>query len=451
VSRIHSTSEDALLERALSAARDTRRVSVRAGARHDAAAMFATLFGNSAAVIVADENTFAAAGRDVHDSFRPTAHGHCEPFIFRPDVYADDRCVQKLQAALEPLNAIPIAVGSGTINDLTKLVAHRLNRPYIVVATAAAMDGYTAFGASITSHGSKQTFGCPAPRAVLADLETIAAAPPAMNAAGYADLMAKVAAGADWMIADALGVEAIEPVVWESVQTFLRSWLETPRGIAQSDPECLRRLIYGLLMTGFAMQAAQSSRPASGAEHQFSHLWDMQHHTFRGAVPAHGFKVGIGTLASVALYEHLLAHDLSALDIDAAVATWPSLQTSEAWITASFGTEELADKAIDETRAKHLNPQALRNQLVRLRHAWPHLRAKLAQQLIPFREVQSMLREAGCPDQPEQIGISRDRLRSSYEQALYIRRRFTVLDLAHRTGLLEKALETMFAPGGPWS
>ena len=33
------------------------------------------------------------------------------------------------------------------------------------VATAASMDGYTAFGAAITKEGYKQTMTCPAPRA----------------------------------------------------------------------------------------------------------------------------------------------------------------------------------------------------------------------------------------------------------------------------------------------
>jgi glycerol-1-phosphate dehydrogenase [NAD(P)+] len=62
-----------------------------------------------------------------------------------------------------------------------------------------------------------------------------------------------------------------------------------------------------------------------------------------------------------------------------------------------------------------------------------------------------MLQEAGCPYEPEQIGISRVRLRQSYEQALFIRRRFTVLDLAHRTGFLEASLDILFRPGGHWS
>ena len=53
-----------------------------------------------------------------------------------------------------------------------ELAAHRAGREsYLCVATAASMDGYTAFGASITHEGAKQTFSCPAPRAVVADLD----------------------------------------------------------------------------------------------------------------------------------------------------------------------------------------------------------------------------------------------------------------------------------------
>ena len=145
-----------------------------------------------------------------------------------------------------------------------------------------------------------------------------------MNASGYADLLAKSVAGADWILADAAGDEPIEPATWATVQDSLPSWVDSPAGVARGDLGCLQRLVVGLLMSGFAMQRARSSRPASGAEHQFSHLWDMQHHTHNGAPPFHGFKVGIGTLASLALYEVLLRRDLERLDVDDAVARWPS-------------------------------------------------------------------------------------------------------------------------------
>jgi glycerol-1-phosphate dehydrogenase [NAD(P)+] len=77
----------------------------------------------------------------------------------------------------------------------------------------------------------------------------------------------------------------------------------------------MRALIEGLLMTGLAMQYCQSSRPASGAEHQFSHLWDMQHHRHFERTPWHGCKVAIGTLAATMLYEQLMAEGMEDLDV----------------------------------------------------------------------------------------------------------------------------------------
>src|SRR5262249_6366695 len=156
----------------------------------------------------------------------------------------------RLRDALESVDAVPVAVGSGTINDLTKLAAHRLGRPYMAVATAASMDGYTAYGASITHRGAKQTFDCPAPRAVLADREVIARGPLGMNAWGYADLLAKNVAGADWIVADALGVEPIDPTSWEIVQGPLRTAVAAPEVATKGDPEGLRGLVVGLLLSG---------------------------------------------------------------------------------------------------------------------------------------------------------------------------------------------------------
>jgi glycerol-1-phosphate dehydrogenase [NAD(P)+] len=445
-----SVEEEALLDRALQAARDTRFLRVDHGARHAAARAFASAFGATSARIVADDRTFAAAGADVHESFRRAGAACDEPFLFGADVHAEHPFVEQLEAALRSTNAIPVAVGSGTINDVTKLAAHRLGRPYMAVATAASMDGYTAYGASITHRGSKQTFDCPAPRAVVADLDVIARAPRGMNASGYADLLAKGVAGADWILADAAGEEPIDRAVWATVQEFLPSWVALPGGIARADPGCLRKLVVGLMMSGFAMQAARSSRPASGADHQFSHLWDMQHHTHDGVAPSHGFKVGIGSLASLELYGALLRRDLACVDIDAAVKAWPSWKQVEARITALLGPGQLVEKALEETRAKSPSPDALRAQVARLRVGWPALRERLVPHLAPFRDARAMLRAAGCPSEPEQIGISRDRLRQSFEQAYYIRRRFTVLDFALRLGVFGSALDELFGPGGTW-
>jgi glycerol-1-phosphate dehydrogenase [NAD(P)+] len=326
-----------------------------------------------------------------------------------------------------------------------KLAAHQCDLPYVSVATAASMDGYTAYGASITRDGSKQTFDCPAPQGVIADLDVIAAAPAWMNASGYADLAAKCPAGADWILADALGEEPIRPEVWNAVQSRLRFWMADPTGVRRGDIEAVRRVTVALMMTGFAMQASLSSRCASGAEHQFSHLWDMQHHSHEGEAPSHGFKVGIGSLASLALYEALDESDIADLDVEIALKQWPGARRNEEEIHRLFDQEELIAKARQESSAKLVSHDRLRLQLDQLKADWPAIERRLQDQRIPRAELRDMLREAGAAYESEQIGISAERLRRSYGQAYHIRRRFTVLDLARRTGLLEPALDSIFS------
>lgn len=70
--------------------------------------------------------------------------------------------------------------------------------------------------------------------AVIADLAVIAAAPVEMNAWGYADLLAKITAGADWIVADALEVEPIDGQAWEIVQGRLRKLVAAPAGIGRA-------------------------------------------------------------------------------------------------------------------------------------------------------------------------------------------------------------------------
>jgi glycerol-1-phosphate dehydrogenase [NAD(P)+] len=440
------------IQRALAAARETRRLEVGAGVLPITPAVFSEQFGDGAtAAIVADINTFEAAGRAVQGAFTAAGRPTVDPFVFTdPDLYAEHRFVEQLDAWMTSHAAIPVAVGSGTINDLVKLSAHRAGRPYLSVATAASMDGYTAFGSSITFRGSKQTFDCPAPRAVVADLEVIRRAPPQMNAAGYADLLAKLTAGADWIVADALGIDPIDQTAWELVQVPLMESLSDPAGVRRGDVEAIGRLTEGLMMGGFAMQWTKTSRPASGAEHQFSHLWDMQHHTHEGAAPSHGFKVAIGTLAVARLYEELLPLPVQWLDIDYVAAQWKTAAEEEATITELLGEGELAEKARLEMSAKRVTPEVLRKRLELLRDVWPALSKRLRQHLPGAGKLAEMLAAVGAPTEPEQIGISRERLQSSYRQAHLIRRRFTVLDLAAQANLFEMGMDPIFSRGGVW-
>jgi glycerol-1-phosphate dehydrogenase [NAD(P)+] len=109
-----------------------------------------------------------------------------------------------------------------------KYAAFRLDRPYLCVATAASMDGYSSAGAPLVDDGFKKTIACRPPRAILADLAVIRAAPPAMAGWGYGDLAGKVPAGGDWLLADALGIEPLDDRAGRSSRTTSRPGSPTP-------------------------------------------------------------------------------------------------------------------------------------------------------------------------------------------------------------------------------
>lgn len=437
------------MQQALKLADDTRDVLIRPGAIDELSEFFRKNFGNKRPVIVADHSTLAAIG-GAENSLAESV----EKYLFADSIHAEMLHVKALQKSrlFEPDDVVPVAVGSGTVNDLVKYTSSLYHKPYCVVGTAASMDGYTSFGASIDSNGCKQTFSCAAPAALLIDTVIAANAPDGMSAAGYADLAAKIPAGADWLLADFLGTEPIDAAAWHLVQDDLRRWLADSDKIPRRDENAINGLIEGLVMSGLAMQKARSSRTASGAEHQFSHLLDNEHHTFNGKAPSHGFKVGVGTIATSALYEKVLSWDASVFERSAATLndhfqTW---ETLEAQVRSSFSDPGLIAASLSECRKKYVDMAEARNRLERFAVGWDGLRERLTRQLIPASTIQKMIHASGAPSTPEEIGISRKRLCQCYAKARLLRCRYNVLDLVAEVGLWDETVGALFEPGGFW-
>jgi glycerol-1-phosphate dehydrogenase [NAD(P)+] len=436
------------LEEILKNAGETRALRIGNGIIDEVSVLFSEQFPGKKAIIVADTNTYRVAGNNVYHIFKKAGIEQEDPFIYSdPDLFAEYSYLERLIPILKTTDAIPVAVGSGTINDLTKLASYLAGRRYMCVATAASMDGYTAFGASITSDGAKKTFSCPAPLACLADIEIIRSAPKELTASGYADLFAKITAGADWILADAMGIEPINSQAWSIIQDGLHESLSDPMGIASGTFEAISRLTEGLMLGGFAMQCSQSSRPASGAEHQFSHLWNMEHFLNNGERISHGFQVSLGTLAITALYEQVINTPFNKLDVKACCRLWPSQEDSDTLSLKMFAGTDFPLIGLQETRAKYISSSELSEQLGYLKGHWTDIRKRLVKQLIPYAEARKRLQLVGAPTDPEDIGMTRSHLRETFVRAQFIRRRYTVLDLAVRTRYLNTWLDNIFMTG----
>ena len=378
--------------------------------------------------IVADGNTWEAAGQGVLNSLREAGLTPVEPYLFpaSPPPHAENRHVDTLVAAMPP-DAVPVAVGGGTVNDLVKRAAFVAGRRYLCVPTAASVDGFTSSGAALVKDGLKQTLPCPAPLALAADTDVLKAAPPEMAAAGYADLAAKIPAGADWLIVDTLGLEPVRPEVWQMVQPELRDRL--------SEPADLEKIFLGLAATGYAMQLYRDSRPASGAEHLVSHVWEME-----GLEASHGFKVGIGTLAVTAMMTE--AFRLSAAELRR-VASPPSGPEEREREIAALLSRGVYGDAAGIAMTKFLSGNELLERRSLIASKWEQMVERVLRQLIPFDEMKRQFQRAGCPVHPAEIGLARADFRDGFRRARLIRKRYTVLDLAYEAGILELLLDRM--------
>nr|MCU0909081.1 iron-containing alcohol dehydrogenase [Paracoccaceae bacterium] len=380
------------------------------------------------ACLFADARGWAAAGPAVEAAFRAAGipvRAHVIPADPRPKPSVD--LARALGAVLAP-GETPVAVGSGVMNDVVKYAAFSAGIPYMCVATAASMDGYTSGGAPLTSGGFKKTIDCRPARVLIGDLDIIAAAPREMTGWGYGDLAGKVPAGGDWMIADALGIEAIDTVAWPMVQGGLDGWLSAPDRIGAGDPAAVEGLFLGLTLVGLAMEAHGTSRPASGADHQIAHLWEMESLKHQGERVSHGACVAVGAVASLRLYDWLARQDLSRIDVPTTAAAAVPFDAKAAEITRSLGDGEIAARAREETRAKHTDGAALVARLDRLRAVWPDLSARLAARGWTAARMATQLRAAGAPADPVDIGLTMADLRRATLAARFLRSRYTVLD-----------------------
>jgi glycerol-1-phosphate dehydrogenase [NAD(P)+] len=445
--------QDTHLAAAIRAASTTRDVRIAAG---NLGALPAVLLQAAPAaaryLIVADSHSWTAAGERVAVLLAANGLAAGEPVVLteHPRVKASAETARDLATAIKTTATLPIAVGSGVINDLVKYAAELAGTPYVSVPTAASMDGYAASGAALREGGFKRTFACAAPVAIVADLDVIATAPAAMAGWGYGDLVGKLVAGADWILADALGVEALNPGPFAMVQDNLAAWLGNPAGVRQGDCAALDGLMRGLIMAGLAMQAHGNSRPASGSDHQFAHLWEMEEIAVGGVPVSHGACVGVGCVSMLAAYEWLLRQDLSRLAPAKLAARTPSPDALRAEVASSFPLPFMATNAGIETEAKAAGPNAVEARLKALQKDWPRIAPQLRQSLPAAETVQRWLDAAGAPSSAAALGISATKHAQDYARARLIRRRFTGLDVLHDLGWLGTAVGALFGADGFW-
>ena len=297
----------------------------------------------------------------------------------------EDKCA-KAQMAANAAEYV-LAVGSGTLNDMAKSVATRAGIPSGVLPTAASMDGYCSAGAALMREGFKVTDTVNPPAHVLVDADVIKTAPRIMTAAGFGDIVGKYTCLADWQLSHIINGEPIHKEAFSMMEQAREACMDAYEGLVRNESEAVEKLTSALLKAGLSMAMCGNSRPASGSEHHQSHFLEMDFARRGLPIPAHGVKVGLGTMLSLELYHHL------------SMAKVPCRAYQKVWA--------------------------------------------LADTLPSPDDVRRLLVGVGCPVRFRDIGVTREQMRQMLAGAHTVRDRYTVLTLYAELGLTERLAEKL--------
>lgn len=277
--------------------------------QNDRSDTMAALLGGKRALLLCDAHTHDAINAPLAEYLRQNGWTLTIREYTQENLVNDERVVGTAILDFSPDMTGVIAVGGGTITDLGRFVASRLNRPFVLVMTCPSMDGYASNVAGMMIGGKKRVLkDCEFPAAVLGDMEVIRNAPLDLICSGYGDMLGKRTALPDWILAHHAHGDYFCPKTAQLVAQSA-SWCGDSAAVAallNRDLGWVRTLTEALLQTGVNMALCDDTRPASGSEHIFSHYLVEQAIGDGRKPPSHGASVGFGTLVSTLLYEYLL-------------------------------------------------------------------------------------------------------------------------------------------------
>lgn len=260
--------------------------------------------GASHIFLVADNYTYEAAGRQVEQLLDQAGLAyHKRVFQTETPLVPNEYALGSVLAAMTSQDDMLLAVGSGTLNDVTKYVSARTGVPYVIAATAPSMDGYASTVAPTILDGFKTTLPAVYPAAIVADVDILKDAPMPMLTAGFGDIIGKFTSLADWRLSHQLNGEYYCPEVAGVIEAAVETCAANAQALAQREPQAIQAMTEALILSGLAMGMVGVSRPASGAEHQMAHYWEMDALRRGEEHPLHGNAVGVGTVLAASLYE----------------------------------------------------------------------------------------------------------------------------------------------------
>ena len=384
--------------------------------------------GGSKVFVLFDANTKKAAGDLVLSLLQAAGIPYTTYCFPQAHLEPDEQAVGSAIMYYDPSCDLILAVGSGVLNDIGKIVSMTSGHPYIIVGTAPSMDGYASATSSMTRDGLKISLPTRSADLIIGDTEILKTAPLHMMKSGLGDMLAKYISICEWRYAHIICGEYYCEEIAVLVREALQRCIEQADGLLRREDAAVEAVFEGLVIGGVAMNYAGLSRPASGMEHYISHLIDMRTAEFGTPCDLHGIQCAVGTLIAARAYEKLktvrpdrekaLAHT-AAFDFSAWSGTLRGL--------LGKGAESMIAQ---EAKERKYDPELHARRLDTILAHWDEILAIVEEEVPPAAELEALLRKLDAPTTLQELGTPDEMLPVLFRAAKDIRDKYVLSRLA---------------------
>lgn len=394
--------------------------------------------------VLSGHDTFAVAGEKVCDVLSGAGYTYSSYVFPVSPVKPTEHTVGSAVMHFDYSCDVILGIGSGVVNDTCKILSRATGIKYIIVGTAPSMDGYLAGTSAMERDGLKVSLSSAAPWAVIGDLNILCNAPMHMLVSGVGDVLAKITSLREWKIAQIIIGEDYCPVVAALVEKALDKVTSQADGLLKRDPEAVKSVMEGLLIAGIAMYYVGISRPASGMEHYFSHVWDMRSLAFEDCrCELHGIQAGLGTLYTVMAYETLINGGYKPDEKRAFeyVRSF-SLDDWNSSLRSFIGPGAEAMIAGENKEHKYdVQKHAARFRIIE--EHWDEI-VDVIKTLPSSESLRKLMESIGAPTDASCIGYSREQVKTTFMMTKDIRDKYVGTRLFWDLGILEEIADKTF-------
>lgn len=397
-------------------------------------------YGLKKPFIVADENTFAAAGRRATEILAKNGIQFTKFLFGAEQVEPDEKATERVYAAFDNSCDAVIGVGSGVINDICKLLSKKNDRFYIIIATAPSMDGYASATSSMSVNGLKTSLASKCADVIIGDVDVLKAAPLKMLKSGLGDMLAKYVSILEWRLSHEINGEYYCETVAGMIRAARDECVKNAAGLIERDERAVKAVFDGLIIGGIAMAYAGVSRPASGVEHYVSHVIDMRGLEFKTKTELHGIQCAIATLFVAKLYDKLKTVAISDEKGDRETHAFDKAAWKENLREFLGGAAEPMI-ALEEKEQKYDVVKAAARRKIII-EKWEKLKKIMDEELPSAKEIADILSITGIPETFEEAGLKVD-MKRTFAATKDIRDKYVLSSLLWDLGLLGEFCDSL--------